>query len=143
MTAAQVADFLAVPRHAIVATQRADGTAQLTPVWYLYDGTTCYFAFDQGGAKCRNLRRDPRVSVCVDAGHPDARAVMLYGQVSLRSIDDSDADGALHERIVRRYLDTEDAVSGYLAQFARGQILALLTPQRILTQDYNPGPSTE
>ncbi|WTW24106.1 pyridoxamine 5'-phosphate oxidase family protein [Streptomyces sp. NBC_00019] len=42
------------------ATVGADGTPNITPVWYVFDGEA--FPFTTGGAtaKARNLRRNPR-----------------------------------------------------------------------------------
>jgi PPOX class probable F420-dependent enzyme len=50
---------------AIVATLRADGTAQLTPTWVDFDGEHVLINTAEGRAKPRNLRQNPHASVCV------------------------------------------------------------------------------
>lgn len=65
MSQAQIETFLQAPRFAIVGTNRKNGPPQLTPVWYLYESDRVYVTMFADSAKCRNLRRDPRVSVCV------------------------------------------------------------------------------
>ena len=97
MTPNQISAFLQAPRFAIVATNRADGPPQLTPVWYLYEDERLYLTVSLDSAKYRNLQRDPRISVCVAAEHPDARAVMIKGTAEL--VPDSDARCAEIDRI--------------------------------------------
>jgi PPOX class probable F420-dependent enzyme len=60
------ADFLRRCRNAIVATNRAGAGAQLTPNWYLWDGERFLICTAAGTSKIRNLRRDARMSLCID-----------------------------------------------------------------------------
>ena len=60
------ADFLARGRNAIVATNRPDGGPQLSPNWYLWDGERFLISTAAWTAKVKNLRRDPRMSLCID-----------------------------------------------------------------------------
>ncbi|WP_433087243.1 PPOX class F420-dependent oxidoreductase [Dactylosporangium sp. CA-052675] len=63
---AQMADFLARMRNAVLATNRPDGSPQATPAWYHWDGRVMRISSPGWTLKVRNIRRDPRVSVCVD-----------------------------------------------------------------------------
>ncbi len=51
-----------------LATVRADGSPHVTPVWFEFDDTTGELVFLTGRdtLKARNMRHQPRVSVCVD-----------------------------------------------------------------------------
>ena len=60
------ADFLRRCRNAIVATNRPGAGAQMTPNWYLWDGERFLIATAIETVKVRNLRRDPRMSLCID-----------------------------------------------------------------------------
>lgn len=52
--------------HAVMATMRADGRPQLSPVVCGIDGDgNVVVSTREGAYKTRNLRRDPRVSLCV------------------------------------------------------------------------------
>lgn len=62
----QMADFLARMRNAVLATLRADGSPQATPVWYHWDGAVMRISTPGWTRKTHNVRRDARVSVCVD-----------------------------------------------------------------------------
>jgi PPOX class probable F420-dependent enzyme len=137
MTPVQIDTFLKAPRHAIVGTNRADGAPHLSPVWYIYQDGLLYISIGVDTAKLRNLRRDPRISVCVDGGHPDARAVMIYGTSELLEGDDpSLAD--TRWRIVRHYYDSDDAASRYLDSIRDyAFVIVVVTPEQIISQDFN------
>ena len=57
--------FLKEGHLAVVATVRKDGSPQLTPTWIDAEDGHVLFNTAEGRAKPKNLRRDPRVSVCV------------------------------------------------------------------------------
>ena len=69
-----------------MGTNRIDGSPQLSPVWYLYRDGKFYTSVYAGCAKHLNLRRDHRVTVCVDGVYPDALYVAIYGTVEIASI---------------------------------------------------------
>ena len=58
--------FLTESRNATMATIRADGTPQLTPVWFLWDGEQFILTSTTERAKYRNLARDARMSLCIE-----------------------------------------------------------------------------
>src|SRR2546421_483383 len=62
--------YLQEKRFAVLATLNEDGTPQLTTMWYLLeDDGTILMNTKVGRAKERNMRRDPRISVCVEDGY--------------------------------------------------------------------------
>ena len=61
-----VESFLAESRNAIMATIRANGTPQLTPVWFVWDGEQFTISITTERAKYKNLVRDTRMSLCID-----------------------------------------------------------------------------
>lgn len=58
-----VADLLAKPCHATIATVRPDGQPVSVPTWYLYEDGRILVNMDKGRKRIANLRADPRVSV--------------------------------------------------------------------------------
>ncbi len=60
------AAFLDTMQNAVVATIRRDGLPQLTPNWYLWTGEAFWISTAASTAKTHNLRRDPRVVLCID-----------------------------------------------------------------------------
>jgi PPOX class probable F420-dependent enzyme len=61
--------FLQERRFAVLATINKDGTPQLTTMWYLLEGDTIVMNTKAGRTKERNMRRDPRISVCFEDGY--------------------------------------------------------------------------
>lgn len=137
MTPSQIETFLEAPRHAILATNRRDGPPQLSPVWYVFQEGLFYISIGLGTAKHRNLQRDPRVSLCVDGGHPDARAVMIYGAAELVK-GDHPLRQEMRWRIIRHYHESEEAARRYANEVeALPSVLVIVTPQKIISQDFN------
>jgi PPOX class probable F420-dependent enzyme len=66
MDIAAAQDFLRDSHHAVLATSRADGRPQLSPVTATVDGDgRVIISTRETAVKVRNLRRDPRVSMAV------------------------------------------------------------------------------
>ena len=58
-------EFIASQHHAVLATLKADGTPQLSPVTAgVDDGGRVVISTRQAAYKVRNVRRDPRVWLC-------------------------------------------------------------------------------
>jgi len=137
MTDAQIAEFVAPPRHAIIATNRAAGPPQLSPVWYLYEAGRLYISAGLNTAKVRNLRQDPAVSICVDGGHPDARYVIFQGKIQILEPDDP-LQETMRWRIIRHYYtDEAEARRYYESMRDFTSVLLVLVPDKISSQDFN------
>jgi len=138
MNSEQIQAFLEAPRHAIAAVLRSDGAPQLSPIWFLYENERLYFSSLSSSAKCRQLRRDPRIAICIDAGHPDARAVSISGTAEFIA-DEGPERADLEWRILRRYHESdEDAHRWEAAVAAEGpnELIAVI-PAQIIGWDYN------
>ncbi len=61
--------FLSEVRYAVLATIQMDGSVQQTVMWYLLEGNTIIMNTKKGRIKDRNIRRDPRISICVQDGY--------------------------------------------------------------------------
>ena len=90
--------FLAEPRFAVVATVDPDGSPQQTVLWYDLDGSQILLNTARGRVKDRNLRRDPRISFCVEDGY---RYVTLEGMVEV--VDDQTVAQEDIARLAARY----------------------------------------
>ncbi len=137
MTDAEIDAFLQQPLHAILATHASEGPPQLSPVWFLYEDGRLSMSIVSGSAKHKNLKRRPGVSLCIDGGRGDVRAVMLYGTAELRPGDD-EASAAMRWRIIRRYYEREeDARSYYESVRDLPHVLLVLEPERVVSQDFS------
>jgi PPOX class probable F420-dependent enzyme len=103
MTDEEVADFLAASRTVTCATIGRDGRPHLMPLWYvLRDGELWAWTYAKS-QKVRNLERDPRCTLQVEAGteYAELRGVMLDCDAVLhRDLEDVAALGA---EIAARY----------------------------------------
>src|SRR5947209_19685445 len=72
--------FLEEPHHCVMATINRDGTPQLTTMWYDLVDDVVILNTTRGLLKERNLRRDPRMSICVSDG---PRSVTLSGRAEI------------------------------------------------------------
>ena len=76
---------------AALATVMSDGTPQLTPVWFDYDGKAIHVNTAQGRVKARNMREGARVAVMiVDPDNP-YRYVQIRGRVARATENGADA----------------------------------------------------
>jgi hypothetical protein len=134
MNDAQVRSFLAgSPAHtAKLATVRADGRPHVAPVWYAVDDDGS-IVFNTGAStvKGRNLRRDPRASICVDDERPPFSFVLMDGVVELS--DDLDDVRRWATRIGGRYMGEDRAEEYGARNGVAGELVARLRSERIVS----------
>jgi PPOX class probable F420-dependent enzyme len=134
MNGEEVRAFLTVlpPHTGKLATLRADGRPHLAPVWYDVDedGT---LVFNTGAAtvKGRNLRRDPRASLCVDDERPPFSFVVVEGVAELS--DDLADVRAWATRIGGRYMGPERAEEYGTRNGVPGELVVRLRPQQVVS----------
>jgi PPOX class probable F420-dependent enzyme len=84
-----------------MATILPDGSPQVTPVWFDYDGTNVIVNTAKGRVKYNNLRRDPRVTLAISDPENPGRYIQLRGHV----IDMSESDGdEVIDRLAKKYV---------------------------------------
>ncbi|HRJ42757.1 MAG: PPOX class F420-dependent oxidoreductase [Caldilineaceae bacterium] len=133
----EIDSFLQEPRHAIVGTLGRDGAPQLSPVWYIYEEGRFYIGITSDTAKYRNLRRDPRISLCIDGGRADVRTVMVAGTAELYE-KSHPLQVAMRWRLISHYIaDTEEALRYAKSSQEWDAVLVVVTPQKIITQNFS------
>jgi PPOX class probable F420-dependent enzyme len=97
-----VREFLEQPHYAVMATINHSGTPQLTVMWYALHPTEDVILLNSSGPllKVKNLRRDPRMSLCVEDG---ARYVTLEGSAELIE-DRAQQERDVNDHIAPRYV---------------------------------------
>ena len=134
----QAERFLRGRHVAVLTTIGVDGTPLQTPVWYYYRDGVIYVRTNSESGKCCNIRRDPRVSLCVQDERPPYRGVTVTGTAQIKQ-DQPD----LSAKMSRHYLGS---VAGffYLRLRTRNQIeedpdtILVIQPQRKAGWDYRP-----
>jgi PPOX class probable F420-dependent enzyme len=133
MTADEYRAFLRErPRTAKLATVRADGRPHIAPIWFDLDGDALVFTTWHTTVKAANIRRDPRVSLCVDEDAPPFSFVILEGAATLSE----EPAALLHwaTRIAGRYMGSAQAEAYGRRNGVPGELLVRVTPTRVVAQ---------
>jgi PPOX class probable F420-dependent enzyme len=112
--------FLQERRFAVLGTINRDGTPQLSTMWYLLEGDTIMMNTKVGRVKERNMRRDPRISLCFEEGY---NYVTVSGKVEF--IDDQQTAQADIYRLAVRYDGEESAQRQMQESFGKEQRVTL------------------
>jgi hypothetical protein len=134
MSEAEVRVFLtALPaRTAKLATVRSDGRPHLAPVWYdLDDDGSLVFNTGESTVKGRNLRREPRVSLCVDDDRPPFSFVVVEGVAEIS--DDLGEVRRWASRLGGRYTGADRAEEYGSRNGVAGELLVRVRPERIVS----------
>jgi PPOX class probable F420-dependent enzyme len=122
--------FLMQERTVVCATNGTDGFPHLMPLWYVVRGDELWAWTFAKSQKVRNLERDPRATLQVEAGtsYDELRGVMLKADVTIHR--DTDVVTELGLELYRRYAPGDD---GGLADGVRAMVLAQ-APKRVALQ---------
>ena len=135
MSSEAIADFLQENRIGVLGINREDRPPQLVPVWFLYDGKDIWLMSEKRVPKIANMRRDPRLSLCVHDSTFPYRAVVVYGTGTLTEENVPER----RREIARHYLGEADG-DAYVAQpRPRGVILIRLEPESFYSFDNGTG----
>ena len=126
----ELADFLALPLVAVLATYRRDGGVLLSPVWHQWRDGGFDVLVAPNDIKLRHLRRDPRASVLVYDHAPPYRGIEIRTNAQLVEVDRADF---LHDMAIR-YLGPEDGKA--YAAGAGESVLVRLEPGDVRTWDF-------
>jgi PPOX class probable F420-dependent enzyme len=120
----------------VLGTVSPDGQPVLTPIWYLYREGRILMRTSEDSVKARNIRRDPRVSLCVQDERPPYRSVTLYGSAAIEPEEPGLAGAIAHHYLgavasaAYRRISQQDIQQG-------PEVMLVLTPERALTQDFS------
>lgn len=121
MSPEEVRAFLEEQRVMTCATNGRDGWPHLMPLWYVLRGDDVWAWTYAASQKVRNLERDPRATLQVEAGdaYHELRGVMVRTRVTLhRELDDV---AALGGEIFQRYSAGPGAVGDEFLDVVRRQ----------------------
>ena len=127
MSADEVGAFLAMQRTVVCATNGRDGFPHLMPLWYVVRGDELWSWTFAKSQKVRNLERDPRATLQVEAGteYAELRGVMLKVDVTIHR--DTDRVAQLGLELFARYTG---GGAGEVADDVRAMVLAQ-APKRV------------
>ena len=93
-------DLLERPLFAHLATVRPDGTPQVNPMWFKWDGEFLYFTNTTVRYKYRNVTANPVVAVSISDPDDSYRYLEVRGAVERI---DPDPEGTLFTELADRY----------------------------------------
>jgi PPOX class probable F420-dependent enzyme len=133
MSDAQMAAFLEEERTVICATIGHDGFPHLMPLWYVMRDEDLWAWTFAKSQKVRNLERDPRATLQVEAGeeYPELRGVMLKCDVVLHR--DTERVAEFGTELFTRYRPGGADQPGELDEDVRQMVLAQ-APKRVALQ---------
>jgi len=120
------------PRTAKLATVRADGRPHIAPIWFDLDGDALIFNTGDTTVKAANMRRDPRVSLCIDDDTPPFAFVIVEGIATLSEEPDELLRWATS--IAGRYMGADQAAAYGRRNGVPGELLVRVTPTRVVAQ---------
>lgn len=125
--------MLATARTAKLATVRDDGRPHVAPIWFDMDGDVIVFTTWETTVKGKNIRRDGRVSLCVDDDKPPFAYAIVDG---LAEVVTPPPEEFLRwaTRIAGRYMGPELAEAYGKRNAVPGELLIRLTPTRVNAQ---------
>ena len=131
----EIEAFLARPLLARLCSHNRDGSIHIAPVYYLYENGEFLLGTQVRSLKARNVQRDRRVSLLIDAEEPVLQAVLVYGEAEL----DEQEVVEKRVRILERYYDQPDRARAFAEKLARAwkTVILHVRPTRMVTVDYS------
>ena len=131
----EIEAFLVKPLLARLGSSNEDGTIHIAPLYYVYEGGEFLFGTQDVSRKAKNIRRDKRVTVLIDATNPVLQAVMAYGDAIL------DYDDVITKRvkIFERYYKSPTEAKAFAERLANAwkTVIIRLRPTKIVSVDYS------
>jgi PPOX class probable F420-dependent enzyme len=122
-------DLLRRMRNAVLATTGPAGSPHLAPVWYRWDGESFTVSTVRTSVKVADLRRDPRLAVCVD-DQVCGDYLTAYGRGEL--IEDEERVAALSRPLLLKYLQPDEASARWPRINATGaRVVIRVVPEQV------------
>jgi PPOX class probable F420-dependent enzyme len=124
-------EFLLRGTHtAKLATVRKDGRPHVVPIWFVLDGDTLIFNTGDTSVKARNMRRDARVTICVDDEVAPYAFIIIEGTAVL---EQNSADLKLWAtRIGGRYMGEDRAEEFGTRNSTPEELVVRVTPTKVI-----------
>jgi PPOX class probable F420-dependent enzyme len=134
MSKEELQTFLAQPLIARLALVRVNGTAQVSPMWFLYEDGVMYMSTRTERAKVKYLKVNPHVAVVVDVMEAPLKnkVVTLEGTVEVQTTGVKE----MTTKIYRKYMGAEGAQTPAAQQNINApRVILKITPHRVESVD--------
>jgi PPOX class probable F420-dependent enzyme len=118
----------------MLATTLRDGSPHVAPIWIdLDDDGSIIFTTHKTSLKGRAIRRDPRVSLCVDDERPPFAFVVVRGTATIS--EDPDELLRAATRIGGRYMGADRAGEFGRRNGVAGELLVRVRPAHVVARE--------
>jgi hypothetical protein len=116
-----------------LAVVRSDGSPHVAPIWFDLDDDDCVvFTTGADTVRGRSIRREGRVSMCVDDESPPFAFVRIDGTAEVS--EDLDEMLAWATRIAARYMGADKAESYGRRNAVPGELLVRVKPMKVVAE---------
>jgi PPOX class probable F420-dependent enzyme len=130
-----------------LATVKKDGSSHIVPIWFVLDVSNkksagvgrrgededIIFTTNGTSIKAKNIRRDNRVSICVDDQTPPFSFVTVYGIAKIQRCKQNELF-RFATKIARRYMGKDNAELYGRRNSTAGEVLVRIKPKRIIAE---------
>ncbi|KAG2477502.1 MAG: Pyridoxamine 5'-phosphate oxidase family protein [Nitrosopumilales archaeon] len=99
-------NFLKTQKVLRLATIDQKGTPHIVPVWYLYSQKKFYIGTNTRTEKAKNLKKNKRVSFCIDVGIHSPKIYGVMGKGNAKLILEKNKVSFFAKKILKRYFQT-------------------------------------
>jgi PPOX class probable F420-dependent enzyme len=100
-------EFLQQPHIGVIATLRRDGRPYTVPVFWLWKDGGFWLTGTTSRVWCKQLRRDPRCSLCIETLEPFPAHAEVDGRAEPRMLSDFDI-WPIHRQLAEKYIGRGD-----------------------------------
>ncbi|WP_433593460.1 pyridoxamine 5'-phosphate oxidase family protein [Nocardia sp. CA-145437] len=137
MSDEEIAGFLERSRVATMATLSAEGRPHLVAMWYALIDGEIWFETKAKAQKTVNLRRDPRITVMVEAGdtYDQLRGIAIEGRAEV--VDDPEALFKVGISVWERYTGPySEEMKPFVEQMLHKRVAVRVVPERTRSWDH-------
>jgi PPOX class probable F420-dependent enzyme len=137
MTDEEISSFIARSRTATMATIGPTGVPHLVAMWFAVIDGQVWFETKAKSQKAQNLRRDPRMTVMLEAGmtYDTLRGVSLEGQGVI--VDDADALWQVGVNLWERYTGPySEEMRPFVEQMLNKRVAVRVDTERVRSWDH-------
>jgi PPOX class probable F420-dependent enzyme len=117
-----------------LATVRKNGWPHIAPIWFILEGDTTNIIFMTwfDSIKAKNIKNNPKVSLCADDQTPPFSFVTVEGTAEI--IDEPNDLLRWATRIAARYMGEKNAETFGTRNSSEGELLLRIRPNKIIGQ---------
>jgi PPOX class probable F420-dependent enzyme len=125
-----------------LATVRIDGSSHVVPIWFVLDNENSkrrrrigdiLFTTDNTSAKANNIRRDNRVSICIDDQTRPFSFITIFGTAKIHTYKQKEVL-KWATKIAERYMGKKNAEAYGRRNSGEGAVLVRIKPTRIIAE---------